>query len=337
MQNFYWKFGHLPKWLLLSFFMVTCSTTQVIDAEKVSWMEVQTDDGSKPVPRHEAAFINYKDRFYLLGGRRINPTSIYDPTINRWTNGTKPPLEIHHFQPVLYNDKINILGALTGKYPGETPIPNIYIYEPEKDIWTKGPAIPKERNRGAAGVVVYNGKIYLVCGIRDAHRVDHKNWLDVFDPKTEQWSTLPDAPRARDHFQAVVADDKMFLLGGRTTGSGKGPFQGTIGEVDVYDFKQNQWFTLSDPLPHLRAGNYVVLVKDEILVFGGESATQESAHSEVDALNIKKYTWRKLAPMIQGRHGTGAIVYKDKVFIASGSGNRGGGPELTSLECMAFQ
>ena len=323
--------------LLISFQLLSCTTQQLLDAKKVKWEAVSTIDGSVPVERHEAAFIGYKDRFYLLGGRRMNPTSIYDPLTKTWANGNPPPLEIHHFQPVGYNDKIYVLGALTGKYPGETPIPNIYLYDPMTDSWEKGPKIPADRNRGATGAVVYNGKIYLACGIKDGHRGDHKKWFDVYDPATNQWSILPDAPRARDHFQAIVVQDKLYLIGGRTTVAANSPFKGTIGEVDVFDFKTNTWSTLPDPLPTLRAGNYLVGVGNEICVFGGESFTQNPAHNEVEVLNTQNNTWRSLPPMLQGRHGTGAIRYQDKIYIASGSANRGGGPELQTIECMSLK
>ena len=300
-----------------------------------SWEEIISTDNSTPVARHEAAFIGLEDKFYLLGGRGDKVTSIYDTKTNTWSEGAKPPLEMHHMQPVIWDDKIYILGAMTGPYPGETPIPNIVIYDPATDSWSDGPEIPEDRRRGGAGVAIYDGKIYLACGIKDGHRGDHKNWLDVFDPVTETWETLPDAPRARDHFQAIAANDKLYMLGGRTTTAADNPFKNTMTEVDVYDFKTNSWSTLENGLPTERAGNYVALVGNEIIVFGGESFYQEPAHTEVEALDVETNEWTTLTPMIQGRHGTGAVLYEGKIYVASGSLNRGGGPELTTMEVFS--
>ncbi|MEL6925840.1 MAG: kelch repeat-containing protein, partial [Bacteroidota bacterium] len=242
----------------------------------------------------------------------------------------------HHLQPIVYQEKIYVMGALTGKYPGETPIPNIYIYHPAEDRWEKSTAIPTDRQRGAAGVALYKGKMYMACGIRDGHRGDHKKWLDVFDPASAKWETLPDAPRARDHFQAIAAKDQLFLLGGRTTIAADNPFKNTITEVDVYNFKTGQWKTLEQGLPTQRAGNYASLVGNEILVMGGESFFQEASHAETEAINVSTLQWRSLAPMLQGRHGTGAVLHQGKIYVASGSGNRGGGPELITLEYFEF-
>ncbi len=324
--------------LFLVFFIAACSSNQyVLQADQVGqWVEVKATDGSEPKQRHEAAFIAVGDKFYLLGGRGIKSTSIYDTKTQSWSEGATVPLEIHHFQPVVYQDKIYIMGALTGGYPGETPIPNIYIYDPASDSWEKGPAIPADRQRGGAGVSLYQGKIYLSCGIKDGHRGDHKKWLDLYDPQTESWTSLPDAPRPRDHFQSVVAEDKLYLLGGRTTIAADNPMKNTIAEIDVFDFKTQKWSTLPNGLPTLRAGNYATLYGKDILVMGGESFNQVPAHAEVEALNLKTKQWRQLRPMLQGRHGTGVILHQGQLFVASGSGNRGGGPELSTMECLSF-
>lgn len=225
---------------------------------------------------------------------------------------------------------------MTGPYPGETPVPNMYIYNPQNDQWRRGPALPKDRLRGGAGAAIYEDKIYLACGIKDGHRGDHKNWLDVYDCKTQEWSILPDAPRPRDHFQIVITDGKLYTLGGRTTSAADNPFKNTVQEVDVFNIETNTWSTLDAKLPTPRAGNFTVLVGNEILVMGGESFFQQSAHPEVEALNVNTLTWRRLPEIPRGRHGTGAILKGNMIYTASGCGNRGGEPELEDLWSFTF-
>lgn len=305
--------------------------TNLLQLQQGKWEQLKSVDGSVPVKRHEAAFVSVNDKFYLLGGRRMNPVSIYDAKTKKWTNGAVPPIELHHFQPVVYGTDIYILGALTGGYPGETPVEHIFIYQTTNDSWKKGTAIPTDRLRGGAGVALMNDKIYLSCGIKDGHRGDHKKWLDVFDIKTGNWEKLPDAPRPRDHFQSVIANNKLYNIGGRTTIAAENPFKNTIGEVDVFDFTTQKWSTINDPIPTKRAGNFTLLLGEDILVFGGESFTQEPAHSEVEALNVNSHKWTILPPLPVGRHGTGAVFLNNKIYTASGCGNRGGEPELADL------
>lgn len=319
--------------LLVLFFLFSCvSKTKIKNSTNKNWIPVVTSDNSKPLKRHEAAFVNVRDKFYLLGGRRVQNVSIFDTKTKQWTKGAKPPLEMHHFQPVVYKNDIYIIGALTGRYPSETPIKHIYIYKTESDSWIKGDAIPAERLRGSTGNIIKNGIIYISCGIKDGHKSDHKKWLDSYNVKTGEWEILPDAPRARDHFQAVEAEGKIYVLAGRLSKAPKKTFTETIAEVDVYDIKTKKWSTISDNLPTQRAGNIALLYGDNVLVIGGESIHQKKAHNDVEGLNVNTLQWKKYPKLLQGRHGTGAFLYENEIYIASGCNNRGGSPELETME-----
>lgn len=303
------------------------------NAKSIGWKQVSYKDNTEPIERHEAAFVRVGQKFYLLGGRDVRAVSIFDTKTQKWSTGPKPPLELHHFQPVVIEDKIYIIGALTGGWPEETPTTHIYIYDTTYDSWSQSDEIPKNRRRGSTGNVLYDGKVYIACGIKKGHIGDHKNWLDSYDPKTGEWKALASAPRARDHFQAVLVNDKIVAAAGRNTGIvPDDPFGGTIAEVDIYDIANDSWSTLPTEIPTKRAGNAGILFGDQVLIAGGESSVQEKAHAEVEALNMTTGEWKSLPDLIEGRHGTGLLEYRDALFIASGCGNRGGSPELRTME-----
>ena len=324
--------------IAVSILIVTAITfscgKQPVKSKKISkhWIEVNSADNSKPIARHEAAFVNVNNKFYLLGGRGIKPVSIFNPKTKTWTNGAKPPIEIHHFQPVVYNDKVYVIGAMTGKYPAETPVKNVLIYNTTTNSWEEGGAIPTERLRGSTGNVILDEVIYITCGISNGHIDGHKNWFDSYNVKTGEWNVLPNAPQARDHFQSVVANGKIYNLAGRLSKAPNATFSETIGKVDVFDIKNNSWSTIDAEIPTQRAGIMALLYQKNILVIGGESMQQNKAHNQVEALNIKTHTWQSYPSLIEGRHGTGAFLFNNIIFIASGCGNRGGSPELTTME-----
>ncbi|MFK7922671.1 MAG: DUF819 family protein [Bacteroidia bacterium] len=320
-------------------FLLSCNSPDEATlqlAKTGKWEAAESQNASLPVARHEASYVKCGEVFVLLGGRGIRPVSIFDPRVGEWREGNAPPIEIHHFQAVAYQGKVWIMGALTGGYPGETPLPHVYTYDPQKDVWAKGDSIPANRLRGAAGVSLYEDKFYISCGIKDGHRGDHKKWLDEYDPATSRWRTLPDAPRTRDHFQTSIYHDSLFVAGGRRSRAPDSTMLFPVAEIDVYDFKSGKWATLPNALPTLRAGTYNAVWGNELLVLGGESPDQVPAHSEVEALNLKDYSWRSLGEMIEGRHGTGAVMHEGYMYVASGSGNRGGGPELETQERFHF-
>ncbi len=300
------------------------------------WQTVTAADESQPVQRHEAAFVRVGQKFYLLGGRSIRPVSVYNTQTESWSTGTEPPIELHHFQPVVIDDKIYVIGALTGGWPNETPTTHIYIYDTVNDVWSQGDEIPEERRRGSTGNVLVEGKVYVACGIKNGHIGDHKKWLDLYDPANGTWEVLADAPRARDHFQAVWADGKIVAPAGRNTGIvPEDPFGGTIAEVDVYDISTNTWETLPNNIPTQRAGNAAIYFDNTILVAGGESPSQVIAHAEVEALDLSTNEWTILPSLLEGRHGTGLLEFGGELYIASGCGNRGGTPELFTMEKFA--
>lgn len=297
-------------------------------------------NASNLTPRHEAGLVSTEDAVYLLGGRGVKAIEKFDPQRKSWVKVLeKTPLELHHFQPVFLGKKIYIMGAFTGGWPNETPVGEVLTFDVENNHFETGTTIPEERRRGAAAVVTHEGKLYVIGGIQYGHMSGAVNWFDEFDPETNTFKQMPDAPHARDHVNAVVVDNKLYLIGGRVSSRATGDdFNLTTSEVDMYDFVTGQWQTLSKTsnLPTPRAGANVVAVGDNILVIGGESGAQTTAHAEVELFNTNSQVWSSLPQLELGRHSGGAAVLNDHVIAATGSGNRGGAPELGNFESLHF-
>lgn len=305
-------------------------------ATGATWQLLSPD--TTPTKRHEAAFVEVDGKFYLLGGRGIKPVEVYDPVSNKWTAKSPTPIELHHFQALAVGKQIYVVGAFTGPYPNEKPVPVIYIYTPATDVWTTGATIPKQRRRGAAGAVLHDGAIYVVCGIVEGHLGHFVPWVDKYDLTTNTWTTLADAPRPRDHYQAVVVANQIVAAGGRiSSGKTKQVFQLTVPQIDVYDIGSNSWRTLKDPLPTPRAGCFAVAVGDRVVIAGGESGTQGEAHHEVDVLDLAQETWTPIPRLATPRHGTGLVYWGGRLYTAAGCARRGGSPEQDSIEALAWQ
>lgn len=301
-----------------------------------SWTTSQPK--TEATSRHESSFVECEGKLYALGGRGERPVDEYDPKTNTWTKLADAPMEIHHFQAVSYKGEIWIVGALTGGYPHETPIPNILIFNPKTKTWRDGPQLPENRQRGSAGVFVRNDKIYMVCGIQDGHFDGFVRWFDHLDPATGKWTVLPSAPRARDHVSAALVGDKLYLAGARTSYARIGKvLELTTKEIDFFDFETNTWTTIETEIPTPRAGNSNLGIGPYLVILNGESSAQTPAHAEVEVLDTRTNTWSKLPNLNQGRHGTGAAYLDGKIYVHAGSANRGGGPEINTMEVIEFK
>ncbi|MCP5119838.1 MAG: hypothetical protein GY953_54260 [bacterium] len=131
----------------------------------------------------------------------------------------------------------------------------------------------------------------------------------------------------------------LYAVGGRNTSyhtpeSFAAFFGAVIPEVDVYDFDAGKWTTLGEGLPVATAAGGLVELHGDIYYFGGETA-QKPAHRETQRLDVKTGKWTLIAPLQRGRHGGGAALVNGKIYVTAGSGNRGGGPELSSTEVFS--
>ncbi len=313
--------------------------------------------GANPEQRHESAYVELNGLFYLIGGRGNKAIQVYNPVTDTWSNTGAFTNDIHHFQAIAWNGKIYIVGAFTGGFPSENPLTTIKIFDPVTNQLTDGATIPVNRRRGSAGVAVYNDKFYVVSGNRLGHRkflmdnqtIAHAPWFDVYDPATDTWQVLPDAPRARDHFHAAVIGDRLYAASGRRSSWENGNFPATFAPtepaVDVFDFTTNQWLTgndVPDDIPTQRAGASSVVFNDELIVIGGEiqnNPPNDLALNVTEALDPTTGTWRTLAPLNLQRHATQAVLFDEKIYLPAGSKTRGGTEILSSeayQEVFAF-
>jgi hypothetical protein len=128
------------------------------------WIET---NASAPIEkRHEACFVMAGRKAFLIGGRGIKRTDIYDPVTRTWSVGAAPPGgEIHHIQCVAVGTMIYLAAAYTGSYPNEATVANILVYDTQTNLWdTTRAALPVGRRRGSAAVIVVGRRIYVSHG-----------------------------------------------------------------------------------------------------------------------------------------------------------------------------
>jgi hypothetical protein len=312
------------------YFNVTASIANSQTIPAGTWSNVvYSSSGITPTARHENGFVEVNGKFYLIGGRVVKNVNIFDPATNIWTLGAVSPIELNHFQAVVFNNEIYAICAFKGSYPNEVPVDNVYKYNTQTNTWTTGILIPPARRRGSAGVVLFQNKFYIVGGIKNGHIDGWVPWVDVYDPVTGAWQTLPDAPVARDHFMATLINGKIYAAGGRQTHF-PDYAANTIGNVDVFDIVANSWSSPTQ-IPTQRGAPGVAIVNGELVIAGGEVLSSGSALKVVEAYNPITNTWKTKPDLNVGRHATQMISYQGKLFLCAGSTTRGGSGQNNTM------
>ena len=281
-----------------------------------------TTETPSGVARREVTYVTVGSKLYLAGGR--SPVQqAFDPVAHTWSIVAPLPESLDHIGAVALNGKIYYVGGLNG-YPG-TSSGKVYVYDPVANKVTQVASLPAGRDRGAVGIAVYLGKIYVAGGFHDNGTVKGSvNFFDVYNPATNNWTSLPNLPERRDHVSCAVIGTRMYVIGGRTFGKGLQPTN------DAYDFTTGKWITGLAPLPTLRAGAATAVFGTEIVVIGGEG--NGGVFHQAEAYNSTTNTWRGLTPMPTARHGIQAAMYNGSAYIADGGTGMGGSGGNTDVQ-----
>ncbi len=85
--------------------------------------------------------------------------------------------------------------------------------------------------RWEASVGVMDNKLYLVGGMDEA---SHYATVEVYDPETDIWTTLPDMPTPRQSPHVFAIGGKLYVIGGHDQ-------TGWIGSMDIFDPNTESW------------------------------------------------------------------------------------------------
>lgn len=306
------------------------------------WTDVKYSSGS-PVARHEACAVFVDGLLYSIGGRGMKPVSVFNPMSGEWSKKTGPPVEINHMQCIHHENKIYIGGSWYGKYPYEQEHEVMWTYDILSDSWNTLGGLPEGRRRGGGAFVVYEGNFYLSHGAIGGHgtHATATSMLDVYDPKTDTWTPLPDGPTPRDHTAGAVVNGKLCVAGGRN-GASSDFWNANIAPVVCYSFKTGKWESKAS-LPVPRGGSMVgTTCSGLVMIAGGEGKTQTNqagqAFDIVDFYDESKDVFLKPSYMTSRRHGSGLAITSCEcgmIYVPSGSAGLGGGPEVTTTDAWS--
>ncbi|PJH92886.1 DUF1668 domain-containing protein [Bacillus sp. SN1] len=176
------------------------NTIEAYDPKKDTWEKLGDLPFEKKVPAYKIYAEAIGKKIYVVGyeNNSYATTYSYDLETKKWEKKQKLDYEATAASTAVIDNKLYILG-------GTQLIPQIvYVYDPEKDSWTKN---GKGFTAGYYSALVYKGKILMTGGV---------NRIKVYDPKSQSVTavTNPKAPYRMAHSSAII-DDTLYVIGGR--------------------------------------------------------------------------------------------------------------------------
>jgi N-acetylneuraminic acid mutarotase len=172
--------------------------------------------------RGSVSAVAVDGKIHIFGGRAHDPTplaihEVYDPATNQWATKAPMPVARDHMGIAVIDGKIHIVGGRSGG-----PTNNVAehdVYDPATDTWSKAAPIPTPRSGGAA--VYYDGLLIYAggeCKAPDPHAPfgggQDFDEVEAYNPKTDQWRSLPKLPSARQAFGAATVGSAAYFPGG---------------------------------------------------------------------------------------------------------------------------
>lgn len=186
--------------------------------------------------------------------------------------------------------------------PGE--LPPLPPADQTTGNWRNGAAVPEARTEVVA--VAARGKIYLLGGLSESGGSDR---VDIYDPKTDSWSTGPMLPAQapRHHMAAAVHGDRIYLLGGYREAS----FSPTAATWQL----DTTW-TQRMMQPLSRGAATAQTLGDRIYVTGG--ADGNTIYAETYAYDPVADSWTMRRAMPTAREHLASCATQGKLLVAGG-------------------
>jgi N-acetylneuraminic acid mutarotase len=247
--------------------------------------------------------------FLLMGAvLLVNPTNIG----LTWTRLADLPRAVAGYMSGVLGEKLLIAGGSYWEDGKKHWTGQVQIFDPEKNVWSEGAALPEPRSDAAAAIL--DGVFYAFGGgshdevRRDALSFDGRRWQ-----RTEA-ATLPEA---RLYAVAIACGDSIYVIGGLSK-----PLDYTTVTDTFWRWRPGQagW----EALPRLpgpgRISHAVAEIGGRIYVFGGATAAPSGVRNLADAYSFDPSTgaWTRLPDLPLAARAWWAVGLRDGALLVGG-------------------
>ena len=189
------------------------STVEMYDPATNTWSR----KADMPTPRRELAASAVDGKIYAIGGLRGGSqqrlVEAYDPATDTWTQKEFMPTARGALAAGVVNGKIYAVGG--DDIQQRRTI--VEEYDPATNTWARKADMPTPKVFLSAATT--NGKLYVFGGSPNSFPNNPVIAIvEEFDPTTNTWTRRADMPTARSFLAASTVNEKVYAIGGFTTG-----------------------------------------------------------------------------------------------------------------------
>lgn len=318
------------------------STYADLPAPELQWEEMLP----APVPRLDGAAIQIKNLLYVFAGYGSldyvhSHVDIYNFTSNTWGGRFDMPKEMGHSHLGVATDGRYVY-VVSGQYGPQCrePTARTFVLDTETKIWRTMPPLPAPRYSPATQL--WRGRLHAMGGSKEnRHTPGLEHWsIAVKDGKAleKQWRTEIPIPRGGPHRACVVANDRLFVIGGQ-----EGDFMAKPGspifkcsrrhEVvygDVYMLDDEMKWKVLPPMP--KPNSHIecawVIVNNSIIITGGSTEKHPVTKrmilvGEVFQFHLDSLTWSVIGKLPFRVKTTLTGFWDGWLYFTSGQRDRG--------------
>jgi len=249
------------------------------------------------VARNAAGGGNLNGEVYIMGGidNSLTPLTsmeIFNKGTGIWRFGSSLNFRRWNLGAVTFCTEIYAIGGFDRVTTANVTdfvirtVNDVEVYSLTTGFWSTTTSLPE--SRAAFGAVVLNSEIWVlggtpafINGVAQTPLISTR----IFNITSRNWRPGPDLRQSRVGFGAVVVDNRIFVLGGRTV-SGS-----LISEIEVYDpYNAAAGFQSAGISPRLlRFNNAVSALASDVFLFGGRVSNNNafSFTNTVEGLRIR--------------------------------------------------
>jgi len=240
--------------------------------------DIEADEWTKGTPMPTARFLVPKltigNMIYAIGGNKNHfeagqKVEVYDVTSDEWTSAADMPTSRNYCAGCVLDGKIYVMGGWSlDMISGEDiyGLNTMERYDPATDTWDT--CAPMPTGRFALTACALDGKIYVIGGSKPiSEGALGYATVEVYDPETDQWTTISSMNHPRFELTSTVIDGKIWAMYGFPDGNPP-PVHS---HFEVYDPLTDTW-TLHDVSEDLHPQGFApihAIYADTLYIFGG--------------------------------------------------------------------